>query len=161
MAVLDSNEIMFNIFQPKVKNRFIMYIDGIPSFTVKSLTAPGFTDTVIKMDHINTYRKLAGKREWKNVTMTLFDPLTPSAAQSVMDWARLSYETVTGRAGYLDFYKKDIVLNLLGPVGDIVAEWIFKGSFIIDTDFGDMDWADPEVLEITVELAMDGAILNF
>ena len=28
MAVLDPNEIMFTAFEPKVQNRFIMYVDG-------------------------------------------------------------------------------------------------------------------------------------
>lgn len=32
MAVLDPNEIMFTAFEPKVQNRFIMYIDGMPQW---------------------------------------------------------------------------------------------------------------------------------
>lgn len=39
MAVLDSNEIMFRAFEPKVQNRFILYSDAIPSFMVKAVTA--------------------------------------------------------------------------------------------------------------------------
>ena len=35
MAVLDPTEIMFTAFEPKVQNRFIMYIDGIPSYLIK------------------------------------------------------------------------------------------------------------------------------
>ena len=69
------------------------------------------TDEEVKLDHINTYRKIRGKREWGNMDMTLYDPITPSGAQAVMDWARLSYESVTGRAGYSDFYKKDLTLK--------------------------------------------------
>ena len=30
MAVLDPNEIMFTAFEPKVQNRFLMLIGGIP-----------------------------------------------------------------------------------------------------------------------------------
>ena len=30
MATLDPSEIMFTPFEPKTKNRFIMYIEGIP-----------------------------------------------------------------------------------------------------------------------------------
>src|SRR6056300_832241 len=126
MAVLDPNEIMFRAFEPKVQNRFVMYMDGIPSFMVKNVKAPTFTDNSIKLDHINSYRKIRGKREWEDMTMTLYDPITPSGAQAVMEWARLSYESVTGRAGYSDFYKKDITLNLLGPVGDIVESGSLK-----------------------------------
>jgi hypothetical protein len=37
MAVLDPNEIFFTAFEPKVKNRFIMYVDGIPSYFIKGI----------------------------------------------------------------------------------------------------------------------------
>jgi len=161
MAVLDSNEIMFRAFEPKVQNRFIMYFQDIPSFMVKTVTTPSFTDEEVKLDHINTYRKIRGKREWNNVDMTLYDPITPSGAQAVMEWARLSYESVTGRAGYSDFYKQDVVLNQLGPVGDIVGEWIIKGAFIVDASFGDYDWSSSDVAEISVTLAMDYCVLNY
>jgi hypothetical protein len=161
MAVLDSNEIMFRAFEPKVQNRFILYTDAIPAFMVKTITTPSFTDEEVKLDHINTYRKIRGKREWGNVDMTLYDPITPSGAQAIMEWARLSYESVTGRAGYSDFYKKDLTLNHLGPVGDIVGEWIIKGAFIVDASFGDYDWSSSDVAEISVTVAMDYCVLNY
>ncbi len=40
MAILNTNEIMFTAFEPKVQNRFIMYIDGIPAFLVKKISRP-------------------------------------------------------------------------------------------------------------------------
>ncbi len=161
MPVLDPNEIMFTAFEPKVANRFIMYIDGIPSYLVKSATSPSFTDGVIKLDHINTYRKIRGKREWQNMTLNLYDPITPSGAQAVMEWARLGYESVTGRAGYSDFYKKDVTLNVLGPVGDIVGEWIIKGAFVQSSNFGAYNWSTDEAISVELVLAMDYCVLNF
>lgn len=161
MPVLDPNEIMFTAFEPKVANRFIMYIDGIPSYLVKSATSPSFTDGVIKLDHINTYRKIRGKREWQNMTLNLYDPITPSGAQAVMEWARLGYESVTGRAGYSDFYKKDVTLNVLGPVGDIVGEWIIKGAFVQSSNFGQYNWSTEDAINVELVLAMDYCVLNF
>lgn len=161
MAILDANEIMFQAFEPKVQNRFVMYMYGIPSFMVKTAGAPKFTDEEIKLDHINSYRKIRGKREWNTIDVTLYDPITPSGAQNVMEWARLGYESVTGRAGYSDFYKKDITLNQLGPVGDIVGEWIIKGAFITDADFGSYDWSSGDVAEISLTINMDYCILNY
>ena len=161
MAVLDSNEIMFRAFEPKVQNRFILYSDAIPSFMVKAVTAPSFTDEEIKLDHINSYRKIRGKRNWENMDMTLYDPINPSGAQAVMDWARQSYESVTGRAGYSDFYKKDLTLNILGPVGDIVGEWIIKGAFLQTGDFGQFDWSSDAVVDLNITVAMDYCILNY
>ena len=163
MAVLDPNEIMFQPFEPKVANRFIMYIEGIPSFMVKSVASPSFQDGVITLDHINSYRKLrGGKRVWQDMTLNLYDPITPSGAQAVMEWARLGYESVTGRAGYSDFYKKDITLNILGPVGDVVGEWIVKGAFVTQSNFGAYNWSTADqAIEISMTVAMDYCILNF
>jgi hypothetical protein len=161
MPVLDPNEIMFTAFEPKVANRFIMYIDGIPSYLVKSATSPSFTDGVLKLDHINSYRKIRGKREWQNMTLNLYDPITPSGAQAVMEWARLGYESVTGRAGYSDFYKKDVTLNVLGPVGDIVGEWIIKGAFVVSSNFGQYNWSTEDAINVELSLAMDYCVLNF
>ena len=84
MAILDTNEIMFRAFEPKVQNRFYMVIDGIESFMVKNVAAPNFTDEVVKLDHINSYRKIRGKREWGEMAMTLYDPITPTGAQQCM-----------------------------------------------------------------------------
>ena len=161
MAVLDPNEIMFRAFEPKVQNRFVMYVDNIPSFMVKNVKAPTFTDNIIKLDHINSYRKIRGKREWGDITMTLYDPITPSGAQAAMDWARLSYESVTGRAGYSDLYKKDLTINVLGPVGDVVSEWIIKGAFITNFGQGDFDWSTDSQVDLTLTVAMDYCILNY
>ena len=161
MAVVDSNEIMFRSFEPKVQNRFLMFVDGIPSFMIRTAAGPNFTDNSIKLDHMNSYRKIRGKREWGDIDMTLYDPITPSGAQAVMDWARLSYESVTGRAGYSDLYKKDLTLQVLGPVGDIVSEWVIVGAFIIDMDQGGFDWATDETVELSITVAMDYCVLNF
>ena len=162
MAVLDPNEIFFTAFEPKVKNRFIMYVDGIPSYTIKKIGAVGVTMDEITLNHINVYRKIKGKAKWDDIEMTLFDPITPSGAQAVMEWVRLHHESVTGRDGYSDFYKKDVTIDILGPVGDIVSEWIIKGAFIKKASFGDYSWDEENsAQELTVNLGMDYCILNY
>jgi hypothetical protein len=152
---------MFTAFEPTVQNRFIFNIDGIPAYTIKSATAPNFSLTEIKLDHINVYRKLKGKLEWGDMTLKLYNPIAPSGQQAVMEWLRLSHESVTGRDGYSDFYKKDVSLWILGPVGDVVSEWIVKGAFIKSSNFGSYDFANSEAVEIEMVLAMDFCILNY
>jgi hypothetical protein len=162
MAILDANEIFFTAFEPKQANRFILYMDGVPSYIVKGVNAVTVTQGEVVLNHINVYRKVKGKTTWGDIQMTLFDPITPSGAQSVMEWVRLHHESVTGRDGYSDFYKKDLVLDVLGPVGDVVSEWIIKGAFIKEANFGDYNWdtADTAV-NITMTVGMDYCVLNF
>jgi hypothetical protein len=162
MAVLDPNEIFFTAFEPKQANRFVLYMDGIPSFIIKGISAISLTQGEVVLNHINILRKVKGKSVWNDVTMTLFDPITPSGAQAVMEWVRLGHESVTGRDGYSDFYKKDLTINVLGPVGDIVSEWILKGAFIKEATFGDYNWdTENEAKQIELTLGLDYAVLNF
>jgi hypothetical protein len=161
MAVLDANQIMFTAFEPKVQNRFIMYVDGIPAYLIKKAASPQFDAGEIVLDHINVYRKVKGKVKWQDMNLELYDPITPSGAQAVMEWARLAHESVTGRDGYSDFYKKDLVLNVLGPVGDIVSEWVIKGAYVKTANFGEYDWASEAAINLSVTIAMDYCVLNF
>ena len=161
MAIRDTNDMMFTAFEPKLQNRFLMKIDGIPAYLIKKISRPSITFGEVVLDHINVKRKIKGKANWENITCDLYDPVTPSGAQAVMEWVRLSHESVTGRDGYSDFYKKDVNFQVLGPVGDVVEEWTLKGAFIQDAQFGDLDFGSSDPVEITLTLRYDYAILQF
>lgn len=160
--LLNSQEIFFTAFEPKTKNRFILYCDGVPSFIIKKIDRPKLTQTRKDLDHINLKWYYKGKSVWDTISMELYDPIVPSGAQAVMEWVRLHHESVTGRDGYQDFYKKDLTLNVLGPVGDKVEEWTLKGSFIQDSSFNDQDWSnDGDAQTITLTISYDYAILQY
>ena len=159
--VLEFNDMFYTNFEPKMKNRFIMEIDGIPSYLIKTANRPSIQFETVVLDHINVKRKLKGKGEWQDVEITLYDPIVPSGAQAVMEWVRTSHESLTGRDGYSDFYKKDIQCYLLGPVGDKVEEWTLKGAMIQAANFGDMNFETNEPNDITLTLRYDYAILQF
>lgn len=159
--VLEFNEMFYTNFEPKMKNRFIMEIDGIPSYLIKTANRPSIQFDKVTLDHINVKRQLKGKGEWQDVEITLYDPIVPSGAVSVMEWVRLSHESITGRDGYADFYKKDINFYMLGPVGDKIEQWTLKGAFITSAAFNDLDWASNDPSDITLTLAYDYAILEF
>jgi hypothetical protein len=162
MAILNPNEIFFTAFEPKQANRFIMYIDGIPSYEIKGVGAVSLSQGTVALNHMNVQRFVKGKTTWGPITFTLFDPITPSGAQAVMEWVRLHHESVTGRDGYSDFYKKDLTFNVIGPVGDIVSEWIIKGALITEATFGDYNWdSENEAVNITMTVQPDYCVLNF
>ena len=162
MAVLNPNEIFFTAFKPKQANRFIMYIDGIPAYEIKGVGAISLTQGTVPLNHINIQRFVKGKTTWNPIQFTLFDPITPSGAQAVMEWVRLHHESVTGRDGYSDFYKKDLTFDVLGPVGDIVSEWIIKGAFIKGGNFGEYNWdTENTAINLSLTLGMDYCVLNF
>ena len=159
--VLELNKMFYTNFEPKMKNRFIMNIDGIDSYLIKTANRPTISFEPVTLDHINVKRKLKGKGEWQDVEITMYDPIVPSGAQQVMEWVRTSHESLTGRDGYADFYKKDVNFFMLGPVGDKIEQWTLKGAFITSAAFNDLDWASNDPAEITLTLSYDYAILEF
>jgi hypothetical protein len=159
--ILEFDKMFYTNFEPKMKNRYVMEIENIPSYLVKAANRPSIQFEPIVLDHINVKRKLKGQGDWQDITITLYDPIVPSAAQAVMDWIRLGHESITGRDGYADFYKKDITFYLLGPVGDKIEQWTLKGAFISQANFGDLSFDSNEPATIELTLTYDYAILEF
>tara|TARA_R110002012_G_scaffold48388_1_gene126101 strand:- start:109 stop:597 length:489 start_codon:yes stop_codon:yes gene_type:complete len=159
--VLEPQDIMFTPFEPKLKNRFIMQIDGINAFLIKTMNRPSIESDEVILEHMNTTRYVKGKSRWQPLEITLYDPIVPSASQQVIEWIRLHHESVTGRDGYADFYKKNIVFNVLDPVGATVEEWELKGAYIQSANFGDLDFSSSDPVEISLTLRYDYAILKF
>ena len=159
--ILEFDKMFYTNFEPKMKNRYIMVIDGIESYMIKAGNRPQINFEKVTLDHINVKRQLKGKGEWQDLTITLYDPIVPSGAQAVMEWVRLSHESITGRDGYADFYKKDIDIYMLGPVGDKIEQWKLKGAFITQANFGELDFASNDAATIELTLTYDYAVLEF
>ena len=160
-TLIDANQAMFTPFEPKLKNRFVMSIDGIPAYLIKTANRPTISFEEVELNHMNVKRFVKGKATWETIEITMYDPVVPSAAQAAMEWIRLSHESVTGRDGYSDFYKKDVDFQVLGPVGDVVEQWKLKGTWIQSANFNDLDFASSDPVEISLTLRYDYAILEF
>lgn len=157
----DASSLLANKFEPKRKFRWVLEIDGIDAFMVKTASRPQITFDETVVDWINNKRKLAGKATWGDLSVTLYDPIAPSGAQQVMEWVRLNYESVTGRSGYADFYKRDIALKMLDPVGTVVELWDIKGAWASDINFNDLDYSASDAVEIALTIKFDNAILQY
>jgi hypothetical protein len=95
--VLDVQQMLADSYEPKRKNRWILAINGIDSFTAKTSSRPQLTFDETTIDYINQKRYVAGKGTWAPITVTLYDPIVPSASQKVYEWVRLCWENLTGR----------------------------------------------------------------
>ena len=152
-----------NKFEPKRKNRFVLAIEGIDSFLIQDVNRPDFTMNSKKIDFINSYRKIGnGKGEWADLSVKLHDPIAPSGAQQTMEWVRTHYESVSGRAGYADFYKRDIQIKVLDPVGTVIELWDIKGAFLKSVGFDGLSYtSDGDLLTITLTISFDNCIFQF
>ena len=159
--ILSFTDMFYTEFEPKMKNRYRMEFNGIDAYLVKTAARPSIQFEKVTLDHINVKRHIKGKGEWQDITVTLYDPIVPSAAQAVMEWVRLSHESLTGRDGYSDFYKQRINFFSLGPVGDKIEQWTLVGAWIQSSNFGDVDFSSNDPMTIELTLTYDYAILEF
>jgi hypothetical protein len=159
---LDVSSMLATKFEPLAKRRFVFAIEGIDSFLIKAAARPQYTTEEIPINWINSVRYIAGKTTFGTLSVTLHDAISPSGAQQVMEWLRLHYESVSGRAGYSDFYKRDLQIKMLDPVGTVVQLWDVKGAFITDANFGDLSYdSTADLAEITMTLRFDNLVMQF
>ena len=159
--ILEVSQMLADSYEPKKKNRWVMAINGIDSFTMKTASRPQITFEETTIEYINQKRYVAGKGTWAPVTLTLYDPIVPSASQKVYEWIRLCWENLSGRMGYAQFYKKNINLKLLDPVGAVVEDWELQGAWVQDANGGDLDYASSDVAEMALTIRFDQCVLLF
>jgi len=149
-------------FTPTMKRHFIFAIEGIDAFLIKTAARPEFTTEEVTINWMNATRYVAGKTTFGTLACTLHDPIAPSGAQQVMEWIRLCYESVSGRAGYPDFYKRDIQLKLVDPVGTVIQLWDIKGAFCTTAGFGDLSYEDGSAMnEISLTIRFDNCVMQY
>ena len=158
---LSVTEMIPNKFEPKRQNRWIFAIEGIDAFLMKTAARPQYTQSRQKLSWINSERYVAGKMTFSEMSVTLYDPIAPSGAQQVMEWLRTHYESVSGRAGYADFYKRDCQLKMLDPVGTVIELWDIKGAFITSSNFGSLSYDTEAMAEVSMNLSFDNCVLQY
>ena len=158
---LSVTDMLPNKFEPKRNYRWVLAIEGIDAFLIAKANRPTITLTDKKIDFINSYRRVSGKLEFGDLSVTLHDPIAPSGAQQVMEWIRTHYESVSGRAGYADFYKRDIQLKMLDPIGTVVELWDIKGCLLTNINFQTLDYNSDDVQMIDMTIKFDNCVLQF
>lgn len=159
---LSVTEMLPNKFEPKRKFRWVLMLEGIDAFLVKSTNRPSFTIAEETLNFINSKRYIAGRLTFSTISMVLHDPIAPSGAQQVMEWIRTHAESVSGRAGYADFYKRDLQLKLLDPIGTVVELWDMKGCFLTSADYGSLDYSDDSAnMDISLTIRFDNCVLQY
>lgn len=158
---LSVSDMLPNKFEPKRKNRWIFACEGIDSFLIKTVNRPSITIEEQEIAFMNSRRYVAGRANFDALSLTLHDPIAPSGAQQVMEWVRTHFESVSGRAGYADFYKRDCQLKLVDPIGTVIELWDIKGAFLTQAGFGDLSYEDGAPAEISLSMRFDNCVLQF
>lgn len=109
-------------YEPKKNNRFFVEFPeqfNVRAWSVQKINKPKFTD---------------GK--WEDIKVEFIDVITPSTSQSL-------FKIVN----FLQMHKPafDVKIKSLGPVHDVVEEWVISVEKVLTINFGDFDYSDDTI----------------
>ena len=163
---------------PKRNFRFTVEFTGIQAaqggatlWYAKSCAKPSFTISTAEHTYLNHKFYYPGKTTWDPVTLKLVDPISPDAAgtllQKIVD---TGYNIPAGFASLipnvgLNNPSKSTSVDALGEIkidqidseGNSVETWILNNAWIKDVAFGDLDYTQEALTEITMTVRYDWA----
>jgi hypothetical protein len=162
---------------PKRAFRFTVTMtgDGLGMlWYAKSVTKPKLTVGEATHDFLNHKFYYPGKTTWDPVTLKLVDPISPDAAgvllQKIVDTGYVIpagfASLVPGRG--LSNPSKQTSVEALGEVkidqidseGNPIETWTLSNAWIKDVAFGDLDYTQEGLTEISMTVRYDWAIFN-
>jgi hypothetical protein len=150
-------------YEPLRINRFFAEFQddlGIEVWKVQKIGKPQLTINSVPISYMNGKNYVSGFSEWKPITIEFIDTIGPSTSQQLMEWARLHYESLTGRSGYKAGSAKTIIIKGLDPVGSEVQKWILEQCIITELQFGEFNHEDDGLAKLTLTVQPWRCILN-
>jgi hypothetical protein len=168
---------------PKRNYRWLLFLGGIPQWICKKVTKPSFSLSEAEHTYLNHKFYYPGRVEWTTVDVTLVDPVSPDASQTMYDIFKSAGYTPPENQIDTMTVSKAAAVNSLGTVriqqlgvntgtsgtnvaaeGGIptlpVEEWILYNAWVKEVKFGELDYTSDDLTEITLTLRYDFAKLN-
>lgn len=157
---------------PKLQYRFRVSFTGLGDGNLKSETTqnvisasrPNLTHEEVVVDSYNSKMYLAGKHTWEPVTVVLRDDMNSHVIKALgtqlnkqVDHADQS-SSIAGSA-----YKFETIIETLdGANGNTTPKtfdkWSLQGCFISNIQYGDLNYADSSMVQVTLTLRYDHAV---
>jgi len=155
------------LVEPKRSYRWVLYLGGMPTWIIKTVKKPSFTVTESPHQYLNHTFYYPARVQWNTIEITLADPVDPDASDSML--ARLfaaGYEYPLDSATTTTVSKiksiealGEIKIVQLGAEGEDIETWTLTNSFITAVDFGALDYASDEMVNISLTIRYDWAEL--
>lgn len=158
IGVLGGSQVCF-----KRKFRWMFYIQGVVGEGANMLppekaSRPSLSFKEIQAEHLNETIYFAGKPDWKQVSVTLFDLKTNT--NPIFDWLKKQYDTCGGKGDWkrpgLD-WKREATIEMYDGCGNTIEKWVLMNSWPSTVEWGDMDMGQSEYTTVDLTLRYDRA----
>ena len=162
--------------EPKRGFQWVMLINGIPEWVIKKVTKPSWAISETEHKYLNHTFYYPGRLTWETIDVTLVDPITPDVSKMVLDkLIQGGYQFPTDSTAAQGTIGKNSAMGQLGTVkiqqlssfsspstGEAVVaeEWELVNAWIKDVKFGELDYDSEDMVEVTLTLRFDYAMLS-
>lgn len=128
--------------------------------SVLSSKRPSWKVDEMELHHLNIRWWIAGKPNWESWDCTFYDYLDDNTLVNLMKWYKLVYDPKTTFADVPSAYKKDVIVQMLGPQYEPVETYTLYGTWPTSISGGSLDMKSSDVAQLSVSFRYDYAILN-
>jgi hypothetical protein len=158
--------------EPKRQYKFLLNIDGIPAWIVKSVNKPEITIGEASYKFMLHTFKFPGQVTWNNVSATIIDRVDINASQILIDAITAAGYTVPGKftlSGPNNFKRtisksaqlfKTIEIDTTDLEGVVVERWTLHNAWIKSAGFGEASYDSEDIVNYKIEFAYDWAELQ-
>ena len=155
---------------PMRNYRWQLTMNGFTDNTIvwwaKTINVPSWDMSEVEHDYFDNKYYFPGRVTWQDVEVTLVDPVSPSAValtNTVLVQSGYTVKTkdapkttISKQRAVEDGVKK-VTLELLNAEGEIKERWELNNAFIKAVKYGDMDYANDDLRQISLTLKYDWA----
>lgn len=157
-----------NPTDPKRNFRFRVTIGGDTIWWAKDVDQPEATVSAAEHDFMQHKFYFPGKVTWNEISMTLVDPVSPGALDSLFRKLSGAGYKIPGNindpTAFTSISKAasnvalgEIVIQVLEAGGNTVHEWRLNNSFMIKITSSKLDYATEDLMQITLSVKYDWA----
>lgn len=124
---------------------------------VRSCNLPEVSNPVVELPYGNSKAKVPGQAEFGDNTLSFMDAMVLDVEKQLRAWQSQVYDAQSGKMGWVDDYKKTMVITPYGPDGTCERPWKFEGAWPTSINYGEMTSESSDAKVIQVTIAYDNA----
>lgn len=159
------------ILMPKIKNRWRVTFSGLGtgsmgndvSLQATTVSRPNLSFEEIKLDRYNSTAYVAGKHSWESMNLTVEDDITNKATTTIQAQLEKQQRLIGATGPWLNSeatassYKFGTKIELLDGNEVVVETWKLEGCWIMQADYGDLDYSASESVTVALTIRFDQA----
>jgi len=159
-----------NTAEPKRAFKWLADVGNIEKWVLKSVDKPKFDISETEHKYLSHTFYYPGKVTWQEVTMTMVDAVDPNTASKIIQKvATGGYDPSVTNSDATPFickrklvYDKFIIsqYDCSTELEELVEEWTLHNAWIKSVQFGKLDYATEDMIDIELTVRYDWASYN-